>query len=156
VDSRLHERWGASEGQHWHPLLSDDLPPHVLAFEQAGFARAITTVSLQGILRQHGVEHIWELREFGPEYELDLKSLKPTYTGGEGYWTSGDMTWLMYASHESSITVAGEWLITAVKEAWPNWELHLYAYTDWCYEPPSRTQGPSSLLTRCHSFGEKP
>ena len=132
--ARLHERWGPREGDYWHPLLTADLPPHLLAVQQAWFQHAIPSALLQQILRRHGVGHVWELREFGPEYELDLDTLDPTYNGAEGYWTSDDMAWLLYASHESSITVAGEWLIAAVKEAWPNWEQHIY--TDWSYDPP--------------------
>jgi len=133
--SHLRERWGPSEGGPWHPLLGEDLPPHVLALQQAWYARAIPPALLQRILRQHGVVRVWELREFGPEYELDLDELEPVYNFAEGYWTSGDMAWLVYASHESSITVAGEWLVAAIKAAWPDWDQHVY--TDWQYDPPS-------------------
>jgi hypothetical protein len=44
------------------------------------------------------------------------------------------MHWLIYASHERSITLAGTWLIAAVQEIWPRWDEHLY--TGWEYERP--------------------
>lgn len=134
--TRLHERWGVREGQYWYPLLSeaDVLPPHVLAFQQAWFDRAVPPTALQQILRHQGIRRVWELREFGPEYEMDLAELEPHYNGAEGYWTSGEMEWLVYASHESSITVAGAWLVAAVQTAWPEWAQHLY--TGWDDEPP--------------------
>ena len=132
--ARLHERWGVREGHYWHPLLGAALPPHVLAFQQAWFDQAVPSATLQRILSQHGIRRVWELREYGPEYEMDLNELELHYNGAEGYWTSSEMEWLVYASHESSITVAGAWLVTAVQMEWPGWEQHLY--TGWDYEPP--------------------
>jgi len=132
--SQLRKRWGLREGGYWHPLIGEDLPPHVVAFQQAWFDHAVPPAVLQGTLRQHGVAHVWELREFGPEYEIDLDDLEPASNGAEGYWTAGDMDWLVYASHESSITVAGAWLIAALKGVWPAWEQH--PYMGWNYEPP--------------------
>lgn len=130
----LRERWDIREGQYWHPLAPHDPPPDVLAFQQAWFDRAVPPAILQRMLSQRGIRRVWELREHGPEYEIDLDELEPHYNGAEGYWTSGGMEWLVYASHESSITVAGSWLIAAVKAVWPTWEQHLY--TGWNYEPP--------------------
>ncbi len=50
------------------------------------------------------------------------------------------MDWLMYASHEGSLTIAGDWLIEEVRAAWPEWEQHLYAPYDagkrWEEHPP--------------------
>jgi hypothetical protein len=48
------------------------------------------------------------------------------------------MDWLIYASHESSITVAGDWLLEAVKAEWPEWEQHLY--TGWDYKRPPKLE----------------
>ncbi len=70
-----------------------------------------------------------------PEYEIELAHFEAAYDGREGYWTSGEMDWLIYASHESSITVAGEWLLEAVKSVWPEWREHVY--TGWDHEPPT-------------------
>jgi hypothetical protein len=49
----------------------------------------------------------------GPEYEVELRICEPGYRdGGEQYSTSEHADWIVYASHESSITIGGEWLIT--------------------------------------------
>jgi hypothetical protein len=55
-------------------------------------------------------------------------------TRGEKYWTADARDWLIDASHERSITLAGAWLIAAVKELRPHWEEHVY--TVWEYEQP--------------------
>ncbi len=65
---------------------------------------------------------------------LAVSLLEPEYDGREGYWTSEGMDWLLYASHEGSITVAGDWLLEAVKSIWPAWRKHLY--TGWDRQPP--------------------
>jgi pyrrolidone-carboxylate peptidase len=40
--------------------------------------------------------------------------------GLEGYWTTLGVEWLIYASHESTLTVAGT-LLDRVKGGWPTW-----------------------------------
>lgn len=137
--SALAERWG-TQGDYWHPLISEELPPDVMAFQAEWFHKDVPDKSLRGILAGRGVDRFWELREGGsedgePEYEMELSLLAAVYDGREGYWTSGGMDWLIYASHESSITVAGEWLLDAVKAGWPEWREHVY--TSWDYELPT-------------------
>ena len=46
--------------------------------------------------------------------------------GGEQYSTSELTDWVVYASHESSITIAGDWLIRILKENWPEWLQRTY------------------------------
>jgi len=107
----------------------------VVVFQQAWFDAALSPAALQGILARRGVARVWELRELGHDYEIDLADMEPAYTGAEGYWTTGSMDWLIYASHESSITIAGEWLIEEVKAIWPGWEQHMYDGWDYSLPP---------------------
>ena len=51
--------------------------------------------------------------------------MEPRYNGSEGYWSSGDLDWIIYASHESSVAVGG-WLLGAVKQRWPDWRAHVW------------------------------
>ncbi|HET9318710.1 MAG TPA: hypothetical protein VFO27_03005, partial [Bryobacteraceae bacterium] len=52
---------------------------------------------------------------------------KPGYLwGGEQYCTDKSVDWVVYASHESSITIAGEWLTRIFKEKWPEWSQKSY------------------------------
>lgn len=118
----LRERWGISD--FWYPL-TEPKPPETEAFMEDYFAAEVGIEALKAILSAHGIERVFELREFdhSPEYQLDLEGFNPAYTiNGEGYWFSADMDWVIYASHENSITIAGEWLLTEIKEIWPGWE----------------------------------
>lgn len=120
--SRLRARWRISN-EYWYPLreceLSDVLAFKTSAFDEAMFAR------LRDMLAARGVEHVWELREYGPEYEQDVSLFVPCYNGAEGYWSSGDLEWIVYASHESSVTIAG-WVLEELKAQWPLWQHYIW------------------------------
>ena len=121
--SRLRSRWEISEG-YWFPLAECALPD-VVAFKTNPFYKAAVHERLRGILASRGIEHLWELREFGPEYEEALALFAPYYGEAEGYWSSGGMDWIIYASHERSVTVGGS-LLDELKAMWPSWQAHVW------------------------------
>lgn len=122
---RLADTWAVG-GDYWYPLAQ--VPRRdVLAFQAPRFHQALVAEGrLQAILAARGVERVFELREGGSAYEIQLSDLHPAYTGDEGFWCSDAMDWLLYASHENSLTVGGKWLISQVKSAWPGWERHVW------------------------------
>lgn len=88
-------------------------------------SRYVTPDRLGVLLAERNVTRVWELREYGPEYELDAAVFEPAYNGAEGFWTSPTHDWIIYASHEASITVGG-WMLAEVKRIWPEWERHIW------------------------------
>lgn len=120
---RVRQRWGIAGG-YWFPLQGD-VPPDAVAFDADAFEQHVPTHIFQGILGGHGLQHVFEMREYGPEYELELGLVVPSYNGVEAYWTAGEFDWLVYASHESTVTVAGDWLVHSVQQQWPTWPEHL-------------------------------
>jgi len=121
--SRIRGRWQMLGG-YWYPLAECSLSD-VVAFKSNAFDEAVSTGRLRGILSARGIERVWELREYGPEYEEAVAMFEPFYNGAEGYWSSGDLEWIIYASHESSVTVGG-WLLQEVKAMWPSWQTHVW------------------------------
>ena len=133
----LTRRWGAESGHYWYPLIPVTVASsEIVALQEDWFRVAVSDDAIRDVLSRRGITHVWELHESGTVSEIDLAWLEPEYAGylGERYWTAGDMDWLLYASHESSITIAGAWLIAAIKETWPDW--HTQIYTGWEYERP--------------------
>ena len=104
-----------------------DASHDVLALQAEWFRAKVPDDVVCNILARRGIGRVWELHEEGWVCQIDLSLLIPAYKTAEKYWTTGEMDWLIYASHESSITVAGAWLIEAIKEIWPSWQDHLYA-----------------------------
>jgi hypothetical protein len=123
VWSRLRDRWQIPAG-YWYPLTDGTLAG-VVGFDALAFGEAVPPARLQGILGRREVERVWELREHGPEYEQDVSLFDPHYNGAEGYWSSGALDWIVYASHESSVTVGG-WMLEEVKALWPAWQAHVW------------------------------
>jgi hypothetical protein len=47
------------------------------------------------------------------------------YNGEEGFWFDKSFDWLIYSSHESSITLAGL-ILPEIKKNWANWQYRLW------------------------------
>ncbi|UKS28419.1 hypothetical protein LOZ80_05645 [Paenibacillus sp. HWE-109] len=125
----LKNNWGIDD--YWYPL-SDSKPADVEAFMEDYFESEVGYPVLREILKKHNIEKVFELREFSssPEYEIDVNNFRPTYNiNGEGYWCSKEMDWVVYASHENSITIGGDWLIKEIRKVWLNWEER--CWLDW-------------------------
>ena len=112
----LSERWGI-EGFYWFPLNEAAPPQNALAFHRELWdARDGNSILLASLARS-GVERCFVLRELGPpDYELEGSAVDPHYNGSEAFFTS-DGDWLLYISHESSITLAG-WLADTFRQHW--------------------------------------
>jgi hypothetical protein len=132
IRSRIRDRWRVDVNSYWYPLTSER-PADVEAFEAPWLLHEVPTAVLQGILLRRGVSRIWEVREGGPDYAIDRALFEPEYNGQEGYWTSEALDWIVYASHESSLTVGG-WLLDEVRSVWPGSVDHIYK--GWEFEWP--------------------
>jgi hypothetical protein len=120
--SQLKMTWDIGEG-YWFPLREGQTPPNVLAFH-VDYFKAINGLALiHEALSRRGISRVFELHEFGPDepdYEIELSIFAPAYRwGGEQYCTAAGVDWVVYASHESSITIGGDWLLQKLKEKWP-------------------------------------
>jgi hypothetical protein len=132
--SELKSRWGI-EGFYWYPLDRPDTaepPQDAVALGADPFFDAEVQARLRDVLANLAVSRLWELRELDTDAdcELDLKLFEPIYTGAEGFWTDSSLDWLIYASHEGSVTVAGPQLLPAFQQAFPEWREWIYA-PDW-------------------------
>jgi hypothetical protein len=127
--SQLKQVWGIRDG-HWYPLKEGPAPSNVIAFHEAYFEKVIGAELLREALQAHGIRKVFQLHEFGPsepEYEIDVSIFAPTYgSGGEQYSTSRLSDWVVYASHESSVTIGGEWLTRIIEENLPHCRQHTY------------------------------
>lgn len=126
----LRTRWGVGDDHYWFPLREGDPPSNVVAFHEDFFSLRWGIETLKRALRDRGVDRVFQLQEFGPpdpDYEIDVSILEPIYAdGGEQYFTPEAADWLVYASRESSITIAGDWLMECFTKTWPDWTARTY------------------------------
>ncbi len=123
INDKLRQVWSVTEA-YWYPL-ADRKREDIEAFQDSYFEKEVGAEKLRTIFRSHGIERIWEIREDGINYEEELSVLEPFYNGNECYWCDATFDWIIYASHESSISVGG-WLLAEVKSVWPNWERRVW------------------------------
>ncbi|PZD70526.1 hypothetical protein C1752_10955 [Acaryochloris thomasi RCC1774] len=120
---QLRDRWRVV-GPYWYPLSNRRLPG-IAAFDADAFEEFCTSFSLIDLLASREITRILELREYGIEYEQDVSLFDPVYSNYEGYWVSDGFDWIIYASHECSVTLGG-WLLKEVKAQWQDWEQHAW------------------------------
>jgi hypothetical protein len=125
----LKTRWGV-EGQ-WYPhdrAETDGSPENTVAFQSDPFFDRRLVESLQELLRRSGVRHVYELREgiSSADCEIDLELLRPWYNFDEGFWFDESADWLIYASHEGSVTIGGGRLLPELRAVWRNWSEYVY------------------------------
>jgi hypothetical protein len=117
----LAKTWGI-DGSYWFPLKEGPVPSNALAIHTDYFQEIRGGAILREALQTRGISRVFQLHEFGdPEYEIELGIFEPSYRdGGEQYSTSEQTGWMVYASHESSITICGDWLIQFFCECQPD------------------------------------
>ena len=128
-------------GRGWYPISGPPRPPVAFAFEAELFETFMVedkaANKLIEILSAHHVGYIFQFSEFSPrgvdddyfypDSEIELAGYWwPEYGGLEKLYFSQAMDWMIYTSHEGSITVHGQWLIDAIKAIWPDWEAATY------------------------------
>ncbi len=121
--SHLKASWNVGGG-YWFPLREGQAPSNVLVFHVDYFKAMNGFTLLREVLGQRGVSRVFELHEFGPDepdYEIELSIFEPAYRfGGEQYSCTAGADWVVYASHESTITVCGNWLTQILRRNGPS------------------------------------
>jgi hypothetical protein len=139
VRAQLAARWGIAPREHYcYPLIGRP-PSEMLALQSEYCYLEVPPAALQEMLYRHGVTKVWVVTEFGPsaqepdkELDTDRFDLAEVMGSGvESYAASKEDDWLIYVSHEHSITFAGAWLGAAVPEFWPAWSRR--TYVDYMY-----------------------
>src|SRR5688500_1339500 len=98
---RMAAAWGVDR-HYWWPL-SEPRPPHAEAFETFRFEQEFGYAALRRILAEHGVSRIVEFSEDDEMYVIDVAAFERRCML-ECIWTSDRCDWIIYVSHEDSIT----------------------------------------------------
>jgi hypothetical protein len=131
------ERWQVEVADGWfeldyYPLVSlasAALPP-MEAFDAEALVEAEGTRVIQAILRSHHVERIYCFEENYPGIECEVSQLDVARAIPHivSFIFSDTLDWMIYTSSHGTVTIGGEWLLDAVKQAWPQWQYHVPEY----------------------------
>ncbi|MEL7128458.1 MAG: hypothetical protein AAGK23_02835 [Pseudomonadota bacterium] len=75
------------------------------------------TSKINSFLSDLQIPRILELREFDESFEIDTEAVDFSYNGAEGYWFDKSMDWIVYCSHEQTVTMGG--IIAALLNDFP-------------------------------------
>jgi hypothetical protein len=138
--STIVAEWGLAPGEDWWFPLTPTPRTGIVALDAKAFHAAVGAPWLRTLLANRGVERVLYFREFQdlPILDQPVASATFRYDRAEGYWCDAQTDrhdWLVYASHENSITLGGQWLIDALQGAWPAWDAHLWGQLPDSYRP---------------------
>lgn len=116
------------KNHYWYPLY--DCQRHdVIAFHDH-YVKGIDSkmAQIQQFLIQQQRNQIYRMQEDRTISLLETVSLSfdKTLRNNEHFWFDLQFDWIIYHSHEGSITFGGNELITALKAEWHDWESYVF------------------------------
>ena len=126
LEKKLKSTWDINK-HYWYPLY-DCKREDVIAFNADYIEDMEDKVSdIVNSLLGHN-NQIFEMHEDRTLWIIETTSLDPSYDGryGERFWFNEDLDWIIYASHEGSITFGGRELISSLKGKWVDWNSNLF------------------------------
>jgi hypothetical protein len=120
----LSKVWAVTNN-YWYPLKPinrDD----VIAFKADEFENKFGFFELRKILINN--LEIYEIREWLDKGKIvRFETFEPRYDGdGEGFWFQQDMKWMIYCSHENTISIGGQELVQSIKDNWKDWNQYIW------------------------------
>lgn len=120
--TKLFEKWGV-ESFYWHPLYYSD-KPDLIALKKVYWEDKKQSNKIVELLLSHNIKEVIEVRS---DKQLTTRKLVNTdmlwngddyFWNNEAFWYDESYEWLIYVTHEDSITFGGKWLVENVKRIW--------------------------------------
>jgi hypothetical protein len=120
VRSGLRQTW-AWEGGYWYPLQGDS-PRHSLALNEERWAKLAPDDRIRALLAQHEPGVCYRIREHDPDEETTVAELDSVYGWSEQFLVPASLEWVVYWSHEGTLTLAGRSLVAWIRDQVPDLE----------------------------------
>jgi hypothetical protein len=121
----LNEKWGCSLEFGWVPITGESRLPDFEIFDSNYFQDIIESV--RSLVRNTlELRSLFELREDGRFERISIDECQLGYDGLEYIYTNESLDVVLYFSHETSTTVAGQKLIDGIHELWPQYKDHYW------------------------------
>lgn len=109
--------WGW-KGYYWYPLDGEG-GDGLLALSASRFEEAVGERAVKDILVEFGVKNAYRLREFESGFEFNVDDDMPYLYESESVIVDMSYKWIIYSSHEDSITFGGAPLVNELKRKFP-------------------------------------
>jgi hypothetical protein len=105
---------------YWWPLNGHKLAD-TECFTDQTFSINFGIPSLIQTIKDMGVNQLHKINEINEDEVIKTEDIW-SYDGIEVVYCNDNVDWLIYFSHENTVTVSGKNLIDALKENWPEFE----------------------------------
>ncbi len=116
----LHGKFGFDKF-YWFPLTSDKKPADTEYFEDEVFFTQFGLENLITTVKEIGAFKVNKILETNEDTKIDADDIEP-YDLLEVVYCNDKVDWLVYFSHENTVTISGLKLIDAIKQKWPDWD----------------------------------
>lgn len=144
VRNRIIDEWDAGES-YCYPLNTSDRDDFI-CFPQDFFLKDFGLDQLKKTLGKLGIQNCYRLNEYpkdNEDYKIDLDNVI-AYNGLEKYYCDDSNSWIIYFSHENTVTFGGKKLIQTIKNEWGNWKKVAFK---WCYQENEAIDGMIEVIT---------
>lgn len=121
----LNEKWKFSLSFGWVPI-TDDEPDQAFEIYQAEDFELKIDDLVQVLKSKFKLDFIYEINEHQKVSIRKIEECDFCYTGLEHLYTDQSYQFAIYFSHESSVTIGGDQLITEVHGFWPEYINHFW------------------------------
>lgn len=120
---KLNSIWGITR-DYWTPLDGNSAREDLIYYPQDYFYREFKHYRLTEVLEKLNDDRIlcWSFETNPNEFYSVAPDELERYDGLERFYCGSDYDWVIYQSHEDTITFAGKKLIDALKESWEDWQ----------------------------------
>ncbi len=129
IQNKLSDVWGIGK-HYWYPLTESN-KEDLISFESSYIINKEKLSNIKSILLQMGVTEIYEFRENGLLYKIqkindyNFWDSDDYFWNNECFWFNDAMDFIIYISHEETLTFGGEIIIKELKNYWHDWNEHL-------------------------------
>ena len=120
VKNNLKAKWNIEPFNFWIPLhgIATD---NILYFETENFETYVGYKKLSEIVNEINDGNVFCFNEAREEKVYDKLEIKE-YESPDIFYTNKNADWVIYQTHEGTITFAGIELIDKIKSIWNNWK----------------------------------
>lgn len=131
---QVSEKWDITPWSYWYPLRIEKLKTEVqeneniLALDYQVFEKQFGVEKLNEIFTIIGISEFIKFSEEGDlEIVFEIDTNKSLRENLDFYWSTYDLNWIIYTTHEVSITFSGTWLVEQVKVKYATWKDALWS-----------------------------
>jgi len=130
----LNARWQWQIPFGWIPISGDEIIADTEIYH-ANYFDFFESEIMHAIGHIYNLTEVYELVEDGQVGVLPIADCTFYYDGLERLYTDKNFRFMLYFSHENSVTAGGKELLDEIHKIWPEYKHHLWQADYWNYSP---------------------